>query len=107
MLESNGSSLQVDRLRSPNQGFVSEGAWKELVMILLACFLPYLAIKKEYEPLLLVPIAFGMILINLGPTWLMDEPKDGVVGRPAPLFVSRCQAGIYPPLISSWDRGYD
>ncbi|MDO4949121.1 MAG: sodium ion-translocating decarboxylase subunit beta [Bacteroidales bacterium] len=46
------------------QFFVGEG-WKNVVMIALACFLLYLAIKKEYEPLLLLPIAFGMLLTNL------------------------------------------
>ena len=44
--------------------FVGEG-WKNAVMIGIGCFLLYLAIKKEYEPLLLLPIAFGMILTNL------------------------------------------
>ena len=44
--------------------FVGEG-WKNAVMILIACFLLYLAIKKEYEPLLLLPIAFGMLLSNI------------------------------------------
>ncbi|MCF0184710.1 MAG: sodium ion-translocating decarboxylase subunit beta [Bacteroidaceae bacterium] len=46
------------------QFFVGEG-WKNLVMIGVACVLLYLAIKKEYEPLLLLPIAFGMLLTNL------------------------------------------
>ena len=41
------------------------GDWKCLIMIALACFLLYLAIKKQYEPLLLLPIAFGMLLTNL------------------------------------------
>jgi len=44
--------------------FVGEG-WKNAVMICVACFLLYLAIKKEYEPLLLLPIAFGMLLSNI------------------------------------------
>ena len=44
--------------------FEGEG-WKFIVMIALACFLPYLAIKKQFEPLLLLPIAFGMLLTNL------------------------------------------
>ena len=44
--------------------FVGEG-WKNAVMILIACLLLYLAIKKEYEPLLLLPIAFGMLLSNI------------------------------------------
>ena len=44
--------------------FVGTG-WKNLVMLGIGCVLLYLAIKKEYEPLLLLPIAFGMILNNL------------------------------------------
>ena len=44
--------------------FVGDG-WKNAVMIAVGCFLLFLAIKKEYEPLLLLPIAFGMILTNL------------------------------------------
>ncbi len=44
--------------------FVGEG-WKNLVMIAVGCYLLYLAIKKGFEPLLLLPIAFGMILSNL------------------------------------------
>ena len=39
--------------------------WKNLVMIAIGCLLLYLAIVKKYEPLLLLPIAFGMILTNL------------------------------------------
>jgi len=46
-------------------GFFVEGGWKNGVMILVACVLLYLAIKKQYEPLLLLPIAFGMLLANL------------------------------------------
>jgi len=45
-----------------------------LVMIAVACFLIYLAIVKKYEPLLLLPIAFGMLLANLPLTGLMDHP---------------------------------
>ena len=45
--------------------FFAEGGWKYVVMIALACFLLYLAIKKQFEPLLLLPIAFGMLLTNL------------------------------------------
>ena len=39
--------------------------WKSVVMILIACVLLYLAIGKGFEPLLLIPIAFGMLLTNL------------------------------------------
>jgi oxaloacetate decarboxylase beta subunit len=45
--------------------FTTEGGWKMLAMIAIACFLLYLAIKKKYEPMLLLPIAFGMLLTNL------------------------------------------
>ena len=45
--------------------FFAEGGWTYAVMIALACFLLYLAIKKQFEPLLLLPIAFGMLLTNL------------------------------------------
>ena len=44
--------------------FVGDG-WKMAVMIGIACFLLWLAIKKQFEPLLLLPIAFGMLLTNL------------------------------------------
>ena len=44
--------------------FVDDG-WKMAVMIGVACFLLWLAIKKQFEPLLLLPIAFGMLLTNL------------------------------------------
>ena len=44
--------------------FVDDG-WKMAVMIGIACFLLWLAIKKQFEPLLLLPIAFGMLLTNL------------------------------------------
>ena len=45
-------------------GFSMTG-WKSVVMILIACLLFYLAIVKQFEPLLLLPIAFGMLLTNL------------------------------------------
>ncbi len=44
---------------------LSGDGWKNIVMICIGCLLLYLAINKKYEPLLLLPIAFGMILTNL------------------------------------------
>lgn len=44
--------------------FANDG-WKNLIMILIACVLLFLAIKKKFEPYLLLPIAFGMLLVNL------------------------------------------
>ena len=46
-------------------GFISESGWQNLVMIIIACVLLYLAIVKKFEPLLLVGIAFGCLLSNL------------------------------------------
>ena len=47
--------------------------WQAAVMILLSFFLLYLAIKKQYEPLLLLPIAFGMLLTNLPGSGMFHE----------------------------------
>ena len=44
--------------------------FKNIIMILLSFVLFYLAIKKQYEPLLMLPIAFGMLLTNLPNTGL-------------------------------------
>lgn len=52
------------------------GGWKNLVMICIACVLMYLAIKKGFEPLLLLPIAFGMLLVNLPLTAIMDPQRN-------------------------------
>ena len=46
-------------------GFFANGGWLNLIMIVVACVLIYLAIKKEFEPYLLLPIAFGVLLVNL------------------------------------------
>ena len=46
-------------------GFFEAGGWKYIVMIGIACLLCYLAIVKKFEPLLLLPIAIGMLLTNL------------------------------------------
>ena len=44
---------------------IANGTWREYLMIAIACLLLYLAIVKQFEPLLLLPIAFGMLLANL------------------------------------------
>ncbi|SER61062.1 sodium ion-translocating decarboxylase subunit beta [Lachnobacterium bovis] len=52
------------------------------IMILIACVLLFFAIKKEYEPLLLVPIAFGMLLVNIYPDIILNpaNSKNGTGG---------------------------
>ena len=67
-LQSNNSILDKvgSFVNESGIGLFFEGdGWKMAVMIALACFLLYLAIKKQFEPLLLLPIAFGMLLTNL------------------------------------------
>lgn len=56
--------------------------WGNYVMILVACGFLYLAIRKGYEPLLLVPISFGMLLVNLYPDIMMaaEDAQNGVGG---------------------------
>lgn len=59
-------------------GFValfSAGGWKSAIMLAVSCVLIYLAIKRQYEPLLLLPIAFGMLLANLPFVGMMDYPQ--------------------------------
>ena len=56
--------------------------WGNYLMILVALIFMYLAIAKEYEPLLLVPISFGMLLVNMYPSIMADpsETSNGVGG---------------------------
>ena len=59
------------------QGILGESGfaalqWQNVVMFIVSFILIYLAIKKEFEPLLLLPIAFGMLLRNLPMTGLME-----------------------------------
>lgn len=49
-------------------GFMAEGGWKSIIMILISLLFMYLAIAKGFEPLLLLPISFGMLLTNLPAT---------------------------------------
>lgn len=96
--------------------FIGTG-WKNLVMLAVGCVLLYLAIKKEYEPLLLLPIAFGMILTNLPGAGLFHTEmwNDEFLNPDSPYYHSYrhvmaegglldvlyigVKAGIYPCLI--------
>ena len=55
------------------------GGWKNLIMIGIACILIYLAVKKGFEPLLLLPIAFGMLLVNLPLSGIMDPQQNSLI----------------------------
>ncbi|MGB4131533.1 MAG: sodium ion-translocating decarboxylase subunit beta, partial [Tepidanaerobacteraceae bacterium] len=67
--------------------------FEQLIMIFIACFLMYLAIVKQYEPLLLVPISFGMLLANIPIANLMGE------GKLHYWIYQGVKLNIYPPLI--------
>jgi len=75
--------------------------WQQGVMLIVACVLVYLAIVKKFEPLLLLPIAFGVLLANLPLAGLMSGPQEGST-EPGGLLYYLYQGvklGIYPSLI--------
>ena len=79
----------------------------QIIMMLVSFILLYLAIVKKFEPLLLLPIAFGMLLTNLPGTGLMDAPiydpndphKVVQTGGLLYYLYQGVKLGIYPPLI--------
>ena len=89
--------------------FGADGAWKNLIMIAIACLLCYLAIGKKFEPLLLLPIAIGMLLTNLPGAeifheeifangeinWSLLAEKHGLID----ILYLGVKLGIYPCLI--------
>ncbi|MBS4534731.1 sodium ion-translocating decarboxylase subunit beta [Clostridium sp. D2Q-14] len=72
---------------------------KQIIMIIIACIFLYLAIKKKYEPYLLIPIAFGMLLVNMPGANLMLHPENGEAGGLLYYLYQGIEFGIYPPLI--------
>ncbi len=79
-------------------GFAAVG-WKDLLMIAVSCVLLYLGIVRKFEPLLLVPIAFGMLLANIPLGGIMEGGKDGQPGGLLYYLYYGIKFGIYPPLI--------
>ncbi|MBE5886865.1 MAG: sodium ion-translocating decarboxylase subunit beta [Lachnospiraceae bacterium] len=73
--------------------------WGNYVMIAVACVFLYLAIKKEYEPLLLLPIAFGMLLVNIYPDIMAPIGEDGHAGGLLYYFYLLDEWAILPSLI--------
>ena len=74
--------------------------WGNYIMIAVACFFLYLAIKHGFEPLLLVPIAFGMLLVNIYPD-IMLHAEDSANGTGGLLyyFFQLDEWSILPSLI--------
>lgn len=93
------------------QIFFVEGGWKYAVMLAVACVLLYLAIVKQFEPLLLLPIGFGMLMTNLpldgifhmdifiNSTNHIDWALLGSSGGMVDYIYLGVKLGIYPPLI--------
>lgn len=81
-----------------NQTAFASIGWGNYVMILVALVFLYLAIKKGFEPLLLVPIAFGMLLVNIYPD-IMAEPKNGEAGGLLHYFFVLDEWSLLPSLI--------
>ena len=78
--------------------------WGNFVMIAVAFLFLFLAIKKEYEPLLLVPIAFGMLLVNIYPDIIIspEEASNGVGGLlPSLIFLGVGAMTDFGPLIAN------
>ena len=74
--------------------------WQHLVMIAIACVFIYLAIGRKFEPLLLLPIAFGILLANLPLTGLTTEPpSSSEAGGLLYYLYLGVKKGIYPSLI--------
>lgn len=73
--------------------------WQQAVMILVALIFLYLAIGKGFEPLLLVPIAFGMLLTNLPLADLMKAHTGHDPGGLLWYFYQGDELGIFPPII--------
>ena len=71
----------------------------ELIMIGIACIFLYLAIHKGFEPYLLIPIAFGMLLVNLPLAGLMAQAVGDENGGLLYYLYQGTELGIYPPLI--------
>ena len=71
----------------------ADGGWKNLIMLAIACVLIFLAIKKDFEPYLLIPIGFGMLLVNF------PDETGLLTGEDA--FIGFLQGGlpVYPCLI--------
>jgi carboxybiotin decarboxylase len=71
----------------------------EIIMIVIACILLYLGIAKKYEPLLLVPISFGILLVNLPLGGLLQPETGDQLGGLFYYLSKGLELGIYPPLI--------
>ena len=73
--------------------------WQHFLMIAIACVLIFLAIGRKFEPLLLLPISFGVLLANLPLTGIMGGPESEEAGGLLYYLYQGVKLGIYPSLI--------
>ena len=90
--------LEALKMIWADSGF-SSLTWQHGLMILIACVLIYLAIGRKFEPLLLLPISFGMLLANLPLANLMEGPVGTEPGGLLYYLYQGVKLGIYPSLI--------
>ncbi|MDU5323216.1 MULTISPECIES: sodium ion-translocating decarboxylase subunit beta [Peptoniphilus] len=86
------------------QGILGESGfaalqWQNVVMFIVSFILIYLAIKKEFEPLLLLPIAFGMLLRNLPMTGLMEVADPWQSSGVLAIMYNGVKSNLFPCLI--------
>ena len=94
------SGFQQLMLSTGIYGFLQSGGWGNALMILVGFVLLYLGIKKEFEPLLLVPIAMGCILSNIPFAYISGvDPTSGDAGFIKVLFDAGIDSGLFPVLI--------
>jgi oxaloacetate decarboxylase beta subunit len=105
--------MEINLLQALHELLVSTGfatiTWQQVLMLGISFVLLYLAIVRGFEPLLLMPIAFGMLLANLPAAGLMAPPTveiDAVTGKEKTVvggmlwyLYQGVKLGIYPPLI--------
>ena len=72
---------------------------QNIIMLIIACVFLYLGIERGYQPYLMVPIAFGMLLVNLPLAGLMDAPTENGPGGLLYYLYQGTNLGIYPPMI--------
>ena len=94
-MERNGFEMELLKILYETTG-LSMITVKQIIMIIIALSLLYLAIKKQYEPYLLLPISFGMLLANLPAV-----ANEGLMEKGGLLYYlyQGVKLGIYPPLI--------
>lgn len=90
--------VEILRNMAETSGFAGL-TWRHGVMIVIALIFLYLAIFKEYEPYLLIPISFGILLVNLPFTGIFAGPNGGEPGGLLYYLYQGTNLGIYPPLI--------